>query len=381
MKVLMFSMDKTLLGVNESGGDAIKRHRSYGEFCDELNIIVFCKREYQKQQLADNIFVWPTNSVFKFNYFCDAYKIAKNIYKDSVFNLVIGDLFTALPAWFLKIKYKTKFLMHFHGDFWQNKSALEKKLHNYFILLLSKFLVHRADAVRVVSSGIKNKLIKSGVEKNKIYVIPTPSDLSKFLTFDQARVYELKQKFHTDFPPASRAGSQGNKETFSKQGLKAHDLEKKYKEFIKSSLYQNAKNIEDEMEKKLSVDLAEFKNIFYSSINAADKIKVAGALFAIFKTGIKDFFKDDNRYEDFLNNFLLKKDLQEAKDFSQNKIAEKYIVLFIRLILEKKLKLDEQDSALVGIVLGSLAKQSSNEEFADIAYGDEINNKFVWENL
>ena len=188
-------------------------------------------------------------------------------------------------------------------------------------------------------------------------------------------------KLHTDFPPASRAGSQGNKETFSKQGLKAHDLEKKYKEFIKSSLYQNAKNIEDEMEKKLSVDLAEFKNIFYSSINAADKVKVIGALFAIFKTGIKDFFKDDNRYEDFLNNFLLKKDLQEAKDFSQNKIAEKYIVLFIRLILEKKLKLDEQDSALVGIVLGSLAKQSSNEEFADIAYGDEINNKFVWENL
>ena len=233
MKVLMFSMDKTLLGVNESGGDAIKRHRSYGEFCDELNIIVFCKREYQKQQLADNIFVWPTNSVFKFNYFCDAYKIAKNIYKDSVFNLVIGDLFTALPAWFLKIKYKTKFLMHFHGDFWQNKSALEKKLHNYFILLLSKFLVHRADAVRVVSSGIKNKLIKSGVEKNKIYVIPTPSDLSKFLTFDQARVYELKQKFQTDFLPDGPAGSQGlqtdfsqgQEETSSKEGLKTSSKE------------------------------------------------------------------------------------------------------------------------------------------------------------
>jgi len=69
MKVLMFSMDKTLLGSKRSVGDAIKRHRIYGEFCDELNIIVFCKRGFQKQQLADNIFVWPTNSVFKFNYF------------------------------------------------------------------------------------------------------------------------------------------------------------------------------------------------------------------------------------------------------------------------------------------------------------------------
>jgi len=36
---------------------------------------------------------------------------------------------------------------------------------------------------------------------------------------------------------------------------------------------------------------------------------------------------------------------------------------------------------LIGIILGSLAKQSGNEEFADIAYGDEINNKFMWENL
>ncbi|MFH1457275.1 MAG: glycosyltransferase family 4 protein [Patescibacteria group bacterium] len=195
MKVLMFSMDKTLLGAKKSGGDAIRRHKIYGSFCDELNIIVFCKKGYEKQQLAENVFVWPTNSAFKINYFFSAYKIGKQIYKDSPFNLVIGDLFTALSAWFLKLKYKIKFLMHFHGDFWQNKDGLEKKWHNYFLLLFSKFLAHRANAIRVVSNGIKSKLVEAGIDKNKVFIIPTPADLSKFLTFDNRRVYELKQKY------------------------------------------------------------------------------------------------------------------------------------------------------------------------------------------
>jgi L-malate glycosyltransferase len=195
MNVLMFSMDKTLLGATKSGGDAIKRHKVYGEFCDELNIVVFCKKGFQKQQLSDNVFVWPTNSLTRWNFFCNGYKIGKRIYKDSPFNLVVGDLFTSLSAWFLKLKFKVKFLMHFHGDFWQNKDALEKKWHNHFLLFFSKFLARRANAIRVVSKGIKNKLVKAGINKDKIHAIPTPADLSKFLTFDQTRVYELKQQY------------------------------------------------------------------------------------------------------------------------------------------------------------------------------------------
>lgn len=195
MNILMFSMDKTLLGAVKSGGDAVKRHKIYGEFCNELNIIVFCKRGFQKQQLSEKVFVWPTNSLTRWNFFCNAYKIGKQIYQDKKFNLVIGDLFSSLPAWRLKKKYKVKFLMHFHGDFWQNKKALEGLWHNYFLLIFSKFLARRADAIRVVSNGIRNKLIKAGIQKNKIHVISTPADLNQFLIYDQARVYELKQKY------------------------------------------------------------------------------------------------------------------------------------------------------------------------------------------
>ena len=191
----MFSMDKTLLGATKSGGDAVRRHKVYSEFCDELNIVVFCKKGFKKQQLSKNVFVWPTNSLTRWGFFFSGYMIGKGIYKNSPFNLVIGDIFTALPAWFLKVRFKVKFLMHFHGDFWGNKDALEKKWHNYFLLIFSKFLSRRANAVRVVSKRIKEKLVKEGIKKDKVYVISTPADLSKFLTFDQTRVYELKQKY------------------------------------------------------------------------------------------------------------------------------------------------------------------------------------------
>ena len=96
------------------------------------------------------------------------------------------------------------------------------------------------------------------------------------------------------------------------------------------------------------------------------------------QTEIKKFippkFYFDVKDEEEASKFVNKE--SEAVREKKYKLLQKEANL---LLLD--LKLDEQDSALVGIVLGSLAKQSSNEEFADIAYGDEINNKFVWENL
>lgn len=116
-----------------------------------------------------------------------------------------------------------------------------------------------------------------------------------------------KPKLHTDF-------SRGNKnnETSSEDGKKYSQLETEYRNFVQSGLYQNAKNIEDEMEKKLNNNTNEFKNIFYTAINASDQVKTIACLFAIFKSGVKNFFVNDQRYNDFLNNFLMQKDSKEA---------------------------------------------------------------------
>jgi len=100
-----------------------------------------------------------------------------------------------LVGWLLKRKFKIPLLVHFHGDFWENEYWIKEKWYNFILLLLSKFIVKRADGIRVVSSGIKRKLIKAGTSKNKIRVIPTPVDLQKFEKCNPKKVNQIRKKY------------------------------------------------------------------------------------------------------------------------------------------------------------------------------------------
>ncbi len=192
----MISIDKGLLGKNPMG-DVIERHKKYGEFCDVLNIIVMCNQGYQAQKLSEKVFVWPTNSKNKLYYVNDAIKKAKQINNESGFDLIVcqDPFLTGWAGLSIKRKFGVKLLIHFHGDFWNNKNWLKEKWHNIFLLILSRKIAKKADGIRAVSRAIKNKLIKNKIDKNKIRVIPTPVNLGRFLTFNQGRVDELKEKY------------------------------------------------------------------------------------------------------------------------------------------------------------------------------------------
>jgi len=199
MKVLMISLDRTLLGEKVSGGDAIKRHQLYGSFCDELNIIVLSRNGFQKQQLAQNVFVWPTNSTSKLFYVKDAFKIGRDIFKNNKFDLVVSQdpFLTGMAGLKLKNKFKVKLLVHWHGDFF-SKEWLAQSFLNRIFIFLAKRIIKKADGLRVVSSGIQKKLLARGVKKDKIRVIATPVDLSKFLTFEQVRLNQLEAKYRRE---------------------------------------------------------------------------------------------------------------------------------------------------------------------------------------
>jgi hypothetical protein len=177
------------------------------------------------------------------------------------------------------------------------------------------------------------------------------------------------------------------------------DLAEIYSQFIKSSLFLNAVEAEKAIKAQINGDLAKLKNIFYESINAGDIIKIVGALRVIFNNGVKKFFMNDNRYNDFMNKYLAKSAVattvspdgspvamadkfqsenNELVAFNSNPTSKKYIILFIKLILEKKLHLSETQSAMIGVSLGSIVRASGEYDFSDIAYGEEETNKFVW---
>ncbi|MFC1701115.1 glycosyltransferase family 4 protein [Patescibacteria group bacterium] len=196
MKILMISTDRTLL--TTESGDALSRHLEYAKHAGCIDIIVFSKRNFN-ERTGDHLIIHPTNSLTKLNYVFDAFKIIKNL---NEFDLIVAQdpFLTSLIGWLIKKKFNIPLLIHFHGDFWENKYWLSKPKkwwhlfwYNGLLLILSKFLIKKADGIRVVSSGIKEKLIRAGINKDKIRIIPTPVDLVKFENYDYDRVKEQKK--------------------------------------------------------------------------------------------------------------------------------------------------------------------------------------------
>jgi len=198
MKILMISIDRTLLSTRS--GDSFERHKEYAKRIGQLDIIVFSKKGFKKAA-GDSLTVYPTNSTTKLNYIWDTFQIAKNICFPNKFDLIVcqDPFLTGLAGWLLKKRFKIPLLVHFHGDFWENRYWLSKPKkwwhlfwYNRILLFLSRFLVDGADGIRVVSAGIKDKLIRGDVSENKIRVIPTPIDLEKFEKGDSKKVEKLR---------------------------------------------------------------------------------------------------------------------------------------------------------------------------------------------
>jgi len=197
MRVLMISLDKNLLEA-DSIGDVVERHKEYAQYIDKLDIIIFSKKGFAERKINAKSNVYSTNSLFNIFYAWDAYKVARPLISPDTLIVCQDPFLTGLAGWFLKRKFKIPLLIHFHGDFWQNPYWLEEKWYNRILLWLSKFLVKQTDGLRVVSFGIKQKLIKAGVPENKIRVIPTPTvNLEKFQKYDLAEVKEIKEQYHS----------------------------------------------------------------------------------------------------------------------------------------------------------------------------------------
>lgn len=195
----MISLEKTLLGENTGiSGDAVKRHQIYGNFCEELHIVIPTEPEFRPKQLAANVFVWPTNSQNKFSYLQDTSKIVCQIHNDKILDLIMAqDLLSSVGAKLQK-KLGLPLLISVHGDFLDNSNNLawlKNKWYNLFLVRGFKKALKDASAVRVVSQGLKDKISTLGVPQDKIHIIHTPVDLSNFITFDNARVNELHQKY------------------------------------------------------------------------------------------------------------------------------------------------------------------------------------------
>lgn len=196
MKVLMISIDKGLLGRGQLG-DVLERHKKYGEFCERLDIVILSPRGFQQHQISDKTTSYPTNSKNKSFYFFNGLGLAKKLFKENGYDLIVCQepFISGLIGYCLKRKFSSKLLIHFHGDFWDNPNWLKEKKINWLFLWLSKFVVPQADGLRVMSAGQKEKLLRAGLKGTKIRVISTPVDLGKYMQHEAGNTgHEEKAK-------------------------------------------------------------------------------------------------------------------------------------------------------------------------------------------
>lgn len=178
MNVLLIGTDKKIL---ISGSEARERHRGYAKLLSELHIVLFTLRGYQNIHQEPNLWLYPTNSLNKLCVLWDAYRIATHVKRIDVISAQ-DPFFCGLVAWLairksirkkdviapkqmqLHIQIHTDFLS---PSFW--KESFGNKLRVY----LARFILKRADKIRVVSDRIKQSIVAGyKLSPDNIYVLP-----------------------------------------------------------------------------------------------------------------------------------------------------------------------------------------------------------------
>lgn len=163
----MISLDKKILDPNSA---VAQRMIEYGKE-NELFIIIPDKKK-EKLDLSQTVHIWSTGGC-KSRQFFRLRGLGKKIISD--FKFQISDclitaqdpFFTGLIGVLLKNKFGIKLEVQVHGDFF---SDYYKK--QWFRQRLARWVVKRADKIRVVGERVRQSLLKLGIADEKIEVKP-----------------------------------------------------------------------------------------------------------------------------------------------------------------------------------------------------------------
>ena len=210
-KLLMISTDRKIF---EEGGAVRARMIEYGKLFDELHIIVFILKSYKLKvagyKLSDNVFVYPTSSVSKFFYVFDAVKIGKRVlFSLNSYSLLRNSCLitcqdpfeTGLVGWRLAKKFKLPLELQIHTDigsphFTSLKLGWRLMFLNFTRFQFAKFLLPKADKIRVVSTRIKNFLLTClKIAGNKIEIKPIKIDEEKIRNTIVSPENDLRKKY------------------------------------------------------------------------------------------------------------------------------------------------------------------------------------------
>lgn len=169
MKILSIALDKKILNENSP---SFKRQKDYAGLVAKYQIIVFGS----EQEITDgNLSVFGSGGKNKISKLAKGFKKAQEILSQEPNGWLIttqDPFFTALLGWRLKKKFGVKLQIQVHTDF-LSPYFRQESCYNNLLYYLGKFLIKKADGIRVVSQRAAGSLVaRLGIDKNKITVVP-----------------------------------------------------------------------------------------------------------------------------------------------------------------------------------------------------------------
>jgi len=199
MKVLMLSTDQAILQAGSGPRQRMQEYAASAVADDELHIVVYNRFQdgAQQAQREGRLYVYPMNLSSKLFYFKTGYGIAKRILKSGgQWVITTQDPFeTGLLGFLLKKQFKIPLQMQVHTDFlspWFGRESLKNKIRVW----LGKWLVKKADGLRVVSERIRNSLLHLSpiMAAKPINVLSINVDVKKL------RAVGIKTDLHQKYP-------------------------------------------------------------------------------------------------------------------------------------------------------------------------------------
>ncbi len=200
MNVLMISLDPTLaMEGYDIVGDSRRRHIAYGQHLTGLFIVVMGARarNLKPQRLSDRVTVQPVSYREPISYIWNTYRLCLGICRASKIDVIATQdpFVTGFIGYLLKRKLGVPLAVQLHGDFFDNQYWLGENFKNPFFGRFGKWLVKRADGIRVVSHGIKQKLVEYGLPDHKIWVVPAPVFLTKFKESSPDKADDIRRRY------------------------------------------------------------------------------------------------------------------------------------------------------------------------------------------
>lgn len=178
MNLLIINLDKGIFSVNSA---SLERLKEYSQLVEKLFVIVWTVKKETPINWQDKLFIYPTNSCCRLFYYLDTFRLVRQILKKDKVDLIFTqDPFeTGLAGWLAAASHKIKLQIQIHTDF-LNPYFRRAAWSNQIRVWLAKFLLSRADGLRVVSQRIRDSLKVGGYKlKTDPVVLPIFVDVAK----------------------------------------------------------------------------------------------------------------------------------------------------------------------------------------------------------